>query len=251
MEAFSFDRKPVTRIEWGAPTGRGSSVCAAWRSSASTMTRAGFSSTKFGKGSDCPKELRALYEACNRAMLAGDIAGFWLPKELAGSETPWVIEAVDLPLVHGQRVAPMTKARCSTAEVRDLVGEYLKVPAIVDLTDKGRVKAPSRNGGRVKREPKVTISREIEVERPAPVTAVDAFYPPPAPTVTVSESVTFPDALSAYLGRLVYQPKRDYAEKVARALLLGSELPDRPDKDWADDVDVKVRRHLGKVLVSA
>lgn len=54
-----------------------------------------------------------------------------------------------------------------------------------------------------------------------------------------------PPKMEEYLGRLIHQPKRDYATALSDAIMSGGEHPEAPEASWAEDVRKKTMRFTG------
>lgn len=107
----------------------------------------------------------------------------------------------------------------------------LTLSAVVELLDSLGTPAPAP-------------ARKATSARVAPVVA-----PPAVPVVAASFSagvVVLPPKVVEYVDRLVYEPKREYAELLASSLVAGGPAPSDPGTEWAAKVRVKLDR-----LVSA
>jgi hypothetical protein len=160
-----------------------------------------------------PKE-RPTYDRCHAAMHAGalyqwaidDRTASWQVQLADGGDwSSHSLEQVGELLAELGQPVPSTPAR--------------KAPARV-IVDKHTAPTPN-----IKRE-----------ETPTMNTTPDPVHRPPVPNTPSS------DTLDAYLGRLIYGPKKDYAAALAAHLQAGAPRPDDPGKDWARKVETKLER---------
>lgn len=165
-----------------------------------------------------PRADRPTYDRCAAAMMSGHLYTWAL------DGTRWDVQT------------------CEGGEWQTLDRDGVNGLLDVLTGTKTTAPAPKVRTTRVRAVDTATTSADAEVIADA-VAVVDAAY--------AHATASLPGLLAEYVDRLVYPPKRAYADAYARHMVDGDPCPDDPGAEWAEKVRTKVERLTGRLLVDA
>lgn len=183
------------------------------------------------KGRSVRKSERPTYDRCAAAMSAGLIWS-WSAGDAFGD--PWLVKVTESDEWTEFATLAEVDAFLATLGVEH-------VPPVVAPVAEVAPKPRRRVLRAAKAE---TVPAEVAPAEvvPEPVAAAAEVVAETVATVAAESAGPLPATIAEYLSRLVYEPKRAYAEAYALHVLFGTERPADPGTEWADKARAKVNR---------